>query len=167
MRPCFLERGHRSRRECAALAPDPINLGIAEEQIGDGLLRRRGVVGRVGLRENVDAQIALNTGSAPLRRSSLTETPAGPFRTNVAFAVELLHQPFRRELAPLGLIGVNLRGQVLGVDKAVEIGDRNSLRAGVGDDAIERGGRTGVDDDRIEFASIIDWICWICVLAFP
>ena len=53
-------------------------------------------------------------------------------------------------LPHLALIGVDLRGQVLGVDKAVEIGDRDSLRAGVGDDAIERGGRTGVDDDRVE-----------------
>ena len=96
--------------------------------------------------------LALKTGSAPLRRSSLTETPAGPFKTRILpLPLSCLTSHSAASLPHCCLIGVDLRGQVLGVDKAVEIGDRDSLRAGVGDDTIERGGRSGVDDDRIEF----------------
>jgi hypothetical protein len=114
-------------------------------------LRGRGVIGRIGLRQNLDVRIGLEHGLCAFAPIVADRDTGGSIQDeNVALAVELLDEPFRRELAPLALIGVDLRGQVIGVDEAIEIGDRDSLRAGVGDDAIERSRRSGVDDDRIE-----------------
>ena len=95
--------------------------------------------------------LAASAASAPRRRSSLTEMPAGPLRIeDLALAAELLDQPLGRRVAPLVRVGVDLGGDLVGVDEAVEVDDGDALGAGIGDDAVRRGRRAGDQHDRVD-----------------
>ena len=69
---------------------------------------------------------------------------------DLALAAHRVDQTFCRLLAPLGGVGVDLGGDVVGVDEAVEIDDRDALGAGVGDHAGRRGRRAGDQDDGVD-----------------
>ena len=69
---------------------------------------------------------------------------------DLALAAELLDQPLGGRVAPLVGIGVDLGGDLVGVDEAVEIDDGDALGAGVGDDAGGRGRRAGDQDDGVD-----------------
>ncbi len=62
---------------------------------------------------------------------------------DLALAAELLDQQLGGLLAPLVRVGVDLGGHLVGVDEAVEVDDGDALGAGVGEDAVQRGGGAG------------------------
>ena len=128
MRPCFSNAVTAPAEERAALAPDAVNLRIAEQQVGDGFLRRRGVVGRVGLGQDLDARIGLEHGLRALA-PIVADRDAGRAVQNEMLPLPLscLTSHSAASLPHWLLVGVDLRRQLLGVDEAVEIGDRDPL----------------------------------------
>src|SRR5271166_5714227 len=95
--------------------------------------------------------LALNTGSTPFRRSSLTETPAGPFRTRMLpLPLSCLTSHSAASL-PQSIWSVSiLVVRSLVSTRLSKLATAMPFGAGVGDDAVERRGRSGVDNDRIE-----------------
>src|SRR5690606_26506663 len=69
---------------------------------------------------------------------------------DLALAAELVGEPLGRARTPFAGIGVDLRRHLVGVDEAVEVDDGDALVAGIRDDAVERVGRAGNDDDGVD-----------------
>ena len=95
--------------------------------------------------------LASSTGVAPALRSSLTETPAGPFMMMILPlppSCSTIHSA--ASWPHMFGIGVDLGGDLVGVDQAVEIDDGDALVAGLGDHAVERGRRAGDHDDGVD-----------------
>ena len=112
--------------------------------------------------------LAASASLAPARRSSLTETPAGPLRTRI------LPLPPSCSISHLAAVSPHLLESVLILAVTWSVSTRLSklmtamplaqaasmTRAGAVDEpAMSRIASTS--------ASIIDWICWIWVLASP
>ena len=124
---------------------------MAEQQVGHRFLRRRDVVGGVGLGQDLDPRVGLQDRRGALA-AVVADRNAGRAvqDEDLALAAQLLDQELGRLLAPCGGIGVDLGGHLVGVDEAVEIDDGDALVAGVGDDAVERGRRAGDQDDGVD-----------------
>ena len=124
---------------------------MGEEQAGHRLLRRGDVVGGVGLGEDLDAGIGGERGVGAVA-AVVADRDAGRAveDEDLALAAELLDQPLGGGVAPLVGVGVDLGGDLVGVDEAVEIDDGDALGAGVGDDAGRRGRRAGDQQDGVD-----------------
>jgi len=147
----LVEGEHGAPRQGAAERQHAVDIGMGEQQVRHRLLGRRNVVVSVRLGEDLDLGMSGQHGVCALA-AIVADRDAGwaVEHNDVALAAHCLHEPIGRRAAPLQRVGVDLGGDLVGVDEAVEVDDRNALGAGVCDHAAGRRRGTGDQDDRVD-----------------
>ncbi|EGE60673.1 hypothetical protein RHECNPAF_1360050 [Rhizobium etli CNPAF512] len=146
-----LEGEDGAGRQRAAERQHAVDIGIGEEQTGHRFLCGRDVIFGIGLGDHLEARIGIEDRLGALA-AIIADRNAGRavHDDDLALAAELADHPFGSGRAPFIGIGVDLRCHLVGVHKAVEIDDGDALVAGIRNDAVERVGGAGDDDDGID-----------------